>query len=123
MVSRLASTLEDFEVLVLFSLEVVLFSWTRMVIRSPTARARLSANIEREEFSFHNEPEPAWESGWASSARHAAKRRSVRSDGGTAKGNLKIEKRAASRDSNHRVRRPIREASLGADDDGLLILD
>src|SRR5262245_48012205 len=54
-----ALTLEDLEVLVLFSLEAVLLSCTRMVMRSPKPWARLSANIERAVGSFHREPGPA----------------------------------------------------------------
>src|SRR6266516_839574 len=84
MVSRLASTLEDFEVLVLFCLEAVLFSCTRMLMMSPMARARLSANIERDDSSFHNEPGPAWAVIWARRNPETARRAKARRAGGMA---------------------------------------
>src|SRR5437868_9196934 len=50
-----ASTLAFLDVFVLFALVASLLSCTRIVMMSPTARARLSANIDRELSSFHSD--------------------------------------------------------------------
>jgi len=41
---------------VLLSFEADVFSCTKMVTMSPTVRARLSANMERDEAVFQTEP-------------------------------------------------------------------
>ena len=87
----LASTPADFEVLVLFCFEAAAFSWTMIVMMSPTARARLSANMFFEASSFHSDPGPACASGADSNTRHAPSRevsRAMRRNpSGTANGN------------------------------------
>src|SRR5262247_2481523 len=100
MVSRDAFTLDDFDVLVLFSLEAVLLSWTKMVMRSPRPRARLSANMERAVSSFHNEP------GLARAPR----------------GNQQPTSAAGQIQPSHEQTRD-RNAPLQVDEDGLFITD
>src|SRR5262245_19079181 len=112
----LAFTLEDFEVCVLFSLELVLFSWTMMVIRSPTDWARLSANIEREEeFSFHNEPGPAWADTCANKATQAARRSKLFNEEGTANLNLRMENFGSAAFARFCLARPARAFRLEVD--------
>lgn len=53
---------------------------------SPTAWARYSANIERDESGFHPEPISAPTGNWARRATTAANRSSVRKPNGMAKG-------------------------------------
>src|SRR5689334_8511190 len=91
----LALTLDFFEVLVLLSLEAEVLSWTRMVRISPTLRARLSANMDRDESAFQSEPisARAARAGTRRSTTTEASRSSAWSAVGTAKGNCQSENR------------------------------
>jgi len=106
--------------LALLSFEAVLFSCTRMVMMSPTARARLSADIERWDSS---EPGPAWTETCAKRAKQAARRSKLFKEEGTANLNLRMENLGSPALARFCLVRAARVFRLEVDDDDLLILN